>query len=100
MKSEVRYYISSAKKTPETFGEIIRRHWSIENEYHWHLDVTFKEDDSAISARSNKILRTARTIALQMLKAEPTKGLSLARKKRRCHRSTEFLKKVLLSGNF
>lgn len=100
VKSEVRYYISSAKKTPETFGEIIRRHWSIENEYHWHLDVTFKEDDSAISARSNKILRTARTIALQMLKAEPTKGLSLARKKRRCHRSTEFLKKVLLSGNF
>jgi len=99
-KSETRYYISSAKKTAIEFGEPIRRHWSIENEYHWHLDVTFREDDSDISARSNKILRTARSIALQLLKAEPTKGLSVARKKRRCHRSTSFLRKVLLAGNF
>ncbi len=99
-KSETRYYISSSERTATEFGELVRRHWSIENEYHWHLDVTFREDDSEISARSNKILRTARTIALQLLKAETTKGLSLARKKRRCHRSTDFLRQVLLVGNF
>lgn len=99
-KSERRYYISSAEKTAAEFGEIIRRHWSIEIEYHWHLDVTFQEDDSEIVARSNRILRTARTIALQLLKAEKTKGMSIARKKRSCHRSTDFLRQVLLVGNF
>lgn len=99
-KSEKRYYISSAEKTATEFSEIVRRHWSIENEYHWYLDVTFREDDSEISSRSNRILRTARTIALQLLKAETTKGMSVARKKRRCHRSTDFLRQVLLVGNF
>jgi predicted transposase YbfD/YdcC len=99
-KSERRFYISSADKTAEEFGELVRRHWAIENEYHWHLDVTFKEDDSEISARSNKILRVARTIALQLLKAEPTKGMSIRRKQKRCHRSEEFLRMVLLIGNF
>jgi predicted transposase YbfD/YdcC len=99
-KREIRYYISSAEKTVEEFSELIRRHWAIENEYHWHLDVTFKEDDSEISARSNKVLRVARTIALQLLKAEPTKGMSIIRKKKRCNRSQNFLRKVLQVGNF
>ena len=99
-KEETRYYISSAKKSAEEFSEVIRRHWAIENEYHWHLDVTFNEDDSIIQARSNRILRVARTIALQLLKAETTKGMSIIRKKRKCHRSEGFLKKVLLAGNF
>lgn len=99
-KSELRYYISSAKKRAAEFGELVRRHWAIENEYHWHLDVNFKEDDSEIGARSNKILRMARTISLQMLKSEPTKGMSISRKKRRCGRSIDYLKQVLVIGNF
>ena len=95
-KTEMRLYISSAEKTAEDFAELIRRHSAIENEYHWHLDVTFKEDDSEICARSNKILRVARTIALQMLKAEPTQGLTIRKKKKRCQRSETFLKQVLM----
>lgn len=99
-KSETRFYISSAIKRAEEFDQLIRRHWAIENEYHWHLDVTFNEDDSEISARSNRNLRIARTIALQLLKAEPTKGISIIKKKKRCHRSETFLKQVLLVGKF
>jgi predicted transposase YbfD/YdcC len=99
-KTEKRFYISSADKTAEEFGSLIRRHWPIENEYHWHLDVNFKEDDSEIAARSNKILRLARTIALQLLKAEPTQGMSIARKKKRCQRSISFLKSVLNKAKF
>lgn len=99
-KKEKRFYISSLIESPEKFSELIRRHWAIENEYHWHLDVTFKEDDSEISARSNRILRVARTIALQLLKAEPNKKMSIVQKKRRCHRSQTFLRHVLTIGNF
>lgn len=100
VKQETRYYITSANMEPKEFGHRIRRHWSIENEYHWHLDVNFKEDDSEIGARSNRILRVARTIALHLLKSEPTKRLSIKQKKRKCHRSETFLHQVLLVGNF
>ena len=97
---ERRYYISSLSTDPERLGLLIRRHWAIENEYHWHLDVTFSEDDSQISPQSNRNLRVARNIALQLLRAEKTKGLSLRRKMKRCHRNEDFLREILLVGNF
>lgn len=39
-----RYYISSLDLKPEYFNKTIQRHWAIENELHWKLDVVFKED--------------------------------------------------------
>lgn len=99
-KREIRYYISSLDESPEKLGKYVNRHWAIENEYHWHLDVTFKEDDSVISSKGNKNLRVARNIALQLLKADKTHNISIRRKMNRCRRSEEFLKKVLLIGNF
>jgi predicted transposase YbfD/YdcC len=47
---EMRYYISSLMETAENLGEVIRKHWSVENKLHWQLDVTFKEDKSKIHA--------------------------------------------------
>lgn len=42
---EVRYYISSLTDV-ELCADAIRSHWGIENQLHWHLDVTFGEDDN------------------------------------------------------
>lgn len=50
-----RYYISDLDLSADEFSNIIRKHWSIENNLHWILDVHFKEDlslarkDNAIS---------------------------------------------------
>ena len=43
---ECRYYISSLFIDIFTFAEATRKHWSVENKLHWHLDFTFKEDDN------------------------------------------------------
>ena len=42
---ECRYYITSLTDI-ELCADAIRSHWSIENQLHWHLDVTFSEDDN------------------------------------------------------
>ncbi len=97
---EKRYYIASGNNTARTVGELARGHWAIENNYHWHLDVTFREDASQIGAASNRNLRVARNIALQMLKAKPVKGMSYRRRMKKCSRSDNNLRELLLVGNF
>ena len=42
---ERRYYITSLTDIL-LCADTIRSHWSIENQLHWHLDVTFSEDDN------------------------------------------------------
>jgi len=41
---EERYYLCSIKPIAGLFAIAIRRHWNIENNLHWTLDVVFKED--------------------------------------------------------
>jgi predicted transposase YbfD/YdcC len=42
-KTEVRYFISSLPLNVQEAARAIRGHWMVES-YHWHLDVTFRED--------------------------------------------------------
>ncbi len=97
---EKRYYITSLSASPCEIAQLVRRHWSIENELHWHLDVTFQEDKSQIGATANENLRVARMTALELLRAEPSFKRGLKAKMRRCLRSESYLDQVLLSGNF
>lgn len=46
--SEIRYYICSRRAPAAVLAEAVRDHWGIENNLHWHLDVTFGDDDSRV----------------------------------------------------
>jgi len=81
--ASVRYVVLSKLVTPRKLQEIVRAHWSIENQLHWILDVVFDEDD----ARSRKNyapqnLAVIRRLALNLLNAHPSPQTP-ARKMRR-----------------
>jgi predicted transposase YbfD/YdcC len=45
-QKQTRFYISSLSGSAKDFNRWVREHWAIENNLHWTLDVTFREDYS------------------------------------------------------
>jgi predicted transposase YbfD/YdcC len=65
------YFICSLTATDELFAKAVRRHWYVENELLWVLDVSFREDDSPIHRENGgENMATARHITLNMLRQE------------------------------
>ena len=63
---QTRYYISSITDT-ERFAYAVRKHWSIENQLHWCLDVIFHEDDSRAKKDNSPLnLNVVRKTALSL----------------------------------
>jgi predicted transposase YbfD/YdcC len=98
-QSEKRYYIASdPTMTVERLLELTRRHWSVENELHWVLDVEFEEDRSQIRLRNAaENFGALRRMALSLLKAAPApkKRMSISRRRKYCDHSLEYLCRVL-----
>ena len=74
------YVVMSKVLPPARMLEVVRAHWTVENQLHWQLDVVFDEDD----ARSRKNyaptnLGVLRRMALDILRAHPD-NRSIARK--------------------
>lgn len=94
------FYISSLTgSTAAQMGGYIRRHWSIENQQHWHLDVTFSEDACQVRKdHAPRNLTTIRKLALGLLSREPTK-MSLKRKRKKAARDDAYLMTLLSQLN-
>jgi predicted transposase YbfD/YdcC len=93
---EPRYYILSRRITAQEFAAAVRGHWGIENNLHWQLDVSFREDECRVCrdhAPAN--LSVIRRFALGLLKRETScrKGIEIKRMK--CAGNDEYREKVL-----
>jgi len=71
---QVRCYALSRKMPPDELLATVRRHWAIENNLHWQLDVLLREDHLR-SRKNNAPANHAilRRLALNALKADPEK---------------------------
>jgi predicted transposase YbfD/YdcC len=93
--TEVRYFIGSRRAGARVYGRALRRHWGIENNLHWQLDVSFGEDQNRVSKRHEaENLAALRKLALVLLKQQPGKE-SLACKRLAAALDTAFLEKVI-----
>lgn len=72
VSKETHYYILNKFIDASKFGEYVRKHWSIENNLHWVLDVIFDEDHSTAKKDSAiQNLATIRKIAFNLTKLDP-----------------------------
>lgn len=94
--SQTSYFISSAKFSATKFNDIIRQHWSIENNLHWALDVLFKEDQSLKKkVNSAKNFDIITKMALCMIEKEPSPKISRVSKMKKCAYNEAFREKVM-----
>ena len=94
--SDYRFYLASLVRSATTFVTMIRQHWDIENKLHWSLDVTFNEDRCRIRkdhAAENMV--ALRHVALNLLRQEPSRRISLRQKRLLCGLDENYLLMVL-----
>ena len=95
---EAHYYILSVLLSAKEFAGAVRGHWSIENNLHWQLDVSFREDESRVRrdhAPAN--LSVIRRFALGLLKRETSCRRRIETKRLKCAASDEYREKVLFN---
>jgi predicted transposase YbfD/YdcC len=91
VQHETAYFISSLPADAKLLLHAVRAHWSVENTFHWTLDVTFREDDARLrTGDSAENFAVLRHIAFNLLKRHPAK-LSLKRKRYKAALDDQFL---------
>jgi predicted transposase YbfD/YdcC len=95
---EGRYYILSRQLSAKEFADAVRGHWSIENQLHWQLDVSFREDASRVrTGHAAANLSVIRRFALGLLKRETECLRGIETKRLKCALSEEYREKVLFN---
>ena len=94
--TERRYYLSSLPQDILCFARAVRSHWGVENSVHWHMDVSFGEDQSRVrTGFAAENLATLRRLALNMLKREKTKKRGIRGKQKNAGWDHSYLLRLL-----
>ena len=72
LSKTVHYVVLSKRLSERRLLEVVRGHWSVENQLHWRLDVVFNEDDARTCKNNGpQNLGVIRRMALDILRAHP-----------------------------
>lgn len=77
---ETRYYICSIEADAGLLERAARGHWGVENNLHWQLDVTFRDDkNTSISKTGARNLQIMKKIVMAILRiVKESYGLSMS----------------------
>ncbi|MFA6304115.1 MAG: ISAs1 family transposase, partial [Legionella sp.] len=79
---DTRFYIASIKPDAKKSLGAVRQHWGVENNLHWTLDMTFREDESRVRTEAApENFAIIRHIALNLIKKDTSRKASVKRKR-------------------
>jgi predicted transposase YbfD/YdcC len=93
---ERRYFLSSLEANAKKALQSARGHWAIENQLHWCLDISFREDDCRTrEGNAPENLAIIRHIGINLLKQENSCKLGIKSKRLKAGWDEGYLLKVL-----
>jgi predicted transposase YbfD/YdcC len=94
---ERRYFISSLPgHVAQRIGQAARIHWTVENELHWSLDVSFNEDQSRSRIKNAaENFSRLRRMALTLLKQDTTTKAGIKARRLKAGWDETYLLKIL-----
>ena len=96
LQEETEYFITSLPPKPRAIGKHLRLHWSIENQQHHILDVTFSEDASRIrKGNGPEISSVFRRLTLSILQQDSCIKDNIRGKRKRCGWDTSLVDRIL-----
>lgn len=97
--TERRYFISSLSNLDATaMAQYVRGHWSVENNLHWQLDVSFNEDQCRVRKNhGGENLSRLRRMALNLLQSEKSLKVGIKAKRKKAGWHEPYLLKLLTS---
>ena len=94
--TETRYYISSLGRGVKHLAKSVRSHWSIENQLHYILDMSFDEDRNRVrSGDGAENMAVVRHVAMNFLSAAKHLKVGIKNRRNLAAISTEILQKIL-----
>lgn len=95
--TEKRYYLSSLEPNAKMLATCIRKHWTVENELHWSLDVAFNEDRCKIKDKNAAAnFAATRRFALGLLKNAKLSKVGIKNQRLQAAWDDNFLEKLFL----
>ena len=92
---ESRLYISSLPPKAKPLANAIRKHWSIENQQHWVLDIAFDEDSRRQQDRHGAAnLATIRRLTLSLLRQDTSLKRGIKAKRFACALDPNYLLQI------
>jgi predicted transposase YbfD/YdcC len=97
---EQRYYILSITPDIQRFAQAVRSHWSIENQLHWVLDVSFSEDKvQSYQGYSAENLAVIRHLGINLLSRDKKSQVGMKTKRLKAGWDDNYLKNTLTALN-
>ena len=100
-RTENRYYISSVEKlSAQQAYQWARGHWAVENQLHWQLGVTFREDAQRLrKEQAPENFSLLRKTALNILQLDQSRKMSKKNKRKLAGWDDDFLIHLLVNAS-
>lgn len=101
IQTETRYFITSIDNDAGRVLKAVRTHWTIENNLHWVLDISFREDEVRVrKGYAPQNFALLRHLALNLLNQDSSSSCGIQAKRLKAAWDNQFLLHILQALNF